>query len=308
MDYDNPQFIAAVKKILEAVGEESKQNPPASNPAETPDIKKELTTPTVHAFYISDSLIDRAKRQSADEKRHQWWKDFVEVAGIGIVFVYAMITWFLWRESDISNLNQSAANISSGATADRSLKQTQQGIAELHAMSLAADKQTILANRAWVQPWFGSIQDVGVEQKTVNVPFTCMNTGKGPAGSINAFVVLEYRNRDQIPTFDYTPGHPVNVWQTGVLTPNPVSTPLPYRITPIDRGRSSPEHITTKQKAYDYTFGLKYLVIHGRIEYRDILLKQSHWVTFCQFKTSGVTALPTKTLEACMRWNQTDTD
>jgi hypothetical protein len=141
MDYDSPQFVAAVKKVLRDGADESHPTPEPVHPTEDADIKKELSSPTIHTFHISDAFIDRAKRKSTNEKIHQWWEDFIEVAGVGILLAYAIVTWFQWKELNTSNLNQAAANISSGATADRTLHQVQQTVNDTHELAIQAKKQ-----------------------------------------------------------------------------------------------------------------------------------------------------------------------
>jgi hypothetical protein len=301
MDYVTRQFINLAKKLrddlrkglsvlhhdlehgIKVIDNQLKRDDKADQvQAPSPILRAELQIP--------EAIKTQSKAESDRNHRLQKWMTVGTWFAFLATATYAYFTIRQWREL-ISARHQ-----------------TQHAIEAANRSADAAEKQNILANRAWIQQEIGSIQDLGIYQKTVSAPFTCKNIGKGPAGSVVALVVLQYRKRDQLPTFDYTPGHPVNVWQMGILFSNPDSTPLPYRVTPIDRGPHSPDHVTTKQEAYDFRFGLQYLVVHGRIEYRDLLSNRPHWLTFCELKTSGVTELPKKTLETCSGWNQIDTN
>jgi hypothetical protein len=126
MDYDNPQFIAAVRKILR-----SEQSDPSTDPQRDASINKELPNLRVD---ISDSSINQIKAKTKPERKHEWWKDFFEVLGIAVLALYTIFAYFQWDSLNTANLNQSAANISSGATADRSLLET-------HTLAVSAEVQ-----------------------------------------------------------------------------------------------------------------------------------------------------------------------
>jgi hypothetical protein len=125
MDYESPRFIASVKKILRQLAGETDEDKRAI---------KELPPPITHEVHVSDSTIDRIKIPTAHETRHEWWKDFMELAGIGVLTLYTMFAAFQWYELNTQNINQSVANISNGVTADRTLKDT-------HALAQAAVEQ-----------------------------------------------------------------------------------------------------------------------------------------------------------------------
>jgi hypothetical protein len=122
MDYDNPQFIAAVKKILRRFTEEAREEPPTGQDNADASVKPEGTPPIVGpVLNISDSVIDKIKAKTDQEKRREKIKDRVEIATVGIVLLYAIFEVYAWYELNTQNINLSAANISSGATADRNL-------------------------------------------------------------------------------------------------------------------------------------------------------------------------------------------
>jgi hypothetical protein len=147
MEYDSPIFIAAVKKVIRNLAGKADENKSAISEQTHAQIEKELPPPVTHQFNIPDSTIDRIKSRTAHEIRREWWKDFLEVAGIGVIIVYTIFAGFQWYELNTQNINQSAANDNSGTTADRTLMKMQQTLNETHNLAEAAKKQAIETGR-----------------------------------------------------------------------------------------------------------------------------------------------------------------
>jgi hypothetical protein len=141
MDYDSPLFAAAVKKILGDTTSKIDKTKSTESEQSHSQIEQEPSPPVVHELNISDSTIERIKTPTADENRRGWWKDFIEVAAFGVLAIYTLFSYFQWKELNTANLNQSAANISSGATADRTIGQIQHTVADTHILAEEAQKQ-----------------------------------------------------------------------------------------------------------------------------------------------------------------------
>jgi len=104
MDYDNPQFIAAVKKIFwNLAGKADKDVSTESEQAQAP-VEKDLALPVTNVLNIPDSAIERIKAPTAHEKRREWWMDFVEVAAFGILALYTLFSYFQWKELKMDRL------------------------------------------------------------------------------------------------------------------------------------------------------------------------------------------------------------
>jgi hypothetical protein len=147
MDYDSPLFIAAVKKVLRNFANKTDENKSTKSEQTYAKIEKELPLPTPQEFNISDSTIDRIKTPTAHETRHEWWKDFLEVAGIGVLILYTIFAAFQWFELNTQNINQATANTNSGITADQTLRKMQETINEMKGLVVAATAQATAANK-----------------------------------------------------------------------------------------------------------------------------------------------------------------
>ncbi len=176
MDYDNPQFIAAVKKVLGSLPDETQEKAEASEPTTTPDVKEEFTSPTLHTFQVSDALRDRVKRQSAqEEKGHALWKDRIETLAIGIALLYTIFAGYSWWELNTQNINQSAANLNATSMAAETLRQGRVALAE-------TTKNFRIDERGWVK--LSPPQISKLDQRVLETTFTATNTGKTPARNI----------------------------------------------------------------------------------------------------------------------------
>lgn len=220
MEYDNPQFVAAVKKILERFLNEAKQNNPPVDPAPSTSINQPLPVPTSNTFDISDTTIHKIKAPTQQEASHEWWKDFLEVAVAGMLLLYTIFSGFQWVEFNTQNRNQSAANDGSGTTADRSLHQVQESIRQTKDLVDVAKRQaktaekssrnaeialreSIRASKLDERAWFG-IYDFMVTQydpKDPRIPFRMQiafkNTGKTPARQIHIYGIFGIHNNVQ---------------------------------------------------------------------------------------------------------------
>ena len=129
MDYDNPEFIAAVKKILRRFTQERREEPPPTQNDADATIKTEYSTPIVRSvLHVPDSVIEKIKTKSNDDKRREKLKDRVEIGTVGIILLYAIFEVYAWVELNTQNLNLSATAIHSAAAADRQLNYVRQQI------------------------------------------------------------------------------------------------------------------------------------------------------------------------------------
>jgi hypothetical protein len=133
MDYDNPQFIAAVKKILRG----EKENPTVE-PQSDPGVQDELSKIRVD---ISSTSIDQIKANSPQERRHDWWKDFIEIAGIGVIALYTLFAYLQWHALNTANIEQSGINTDATARAMHTEMEIRKNAADTHALAVEAGKQ-----------------------------------------------------------------------------------------------------------------------------------------------------------------------
>jgi len=147
MDYDSPQFVAAIKKILRHLAGETDEDKRAVSEQANAQVEKELPPP-ITELYVSDSTIDRIKTPTAHETSHEWWKDFVEVAGIGVLTLYTIFAYFQWKELDTANLNQSAINIETTAVAADQERRIRENAADTHELAVQAREQAKAAQRS----------------------------------------------------------------------------------------------------------------------------------------------------------------
>jgi hypothetical protein len=147
MDYDNPEFIAAVKKVLGNLrGDE--EPPSAEQKQGDPEIEQALSPPpSPHALNISDSTIDRIKAPTEHEKSHEWWRDFIEIAGIGVVALYTMFAFFQWKELNTANIIQSAVNIEAIAKATELEREIRKNAVDTRDLVVQAGKQADAAGK-----------------------------------------------------------------------------------------------------------------------------------------------------------------
>jgi hypothetical protein len=277
MNYENPQFVAAIKKVLRSLANETNEKTEATQESTNPQVSKEGAAPVAHELHVSDSTIDRIKRQSTREQRHDRFKDRVETATLAIVLAYTIFAGYQWFELDTQNINQSAAIISAGATADRSLLYTRNQLE-------MAQQQFRLDQRAWVGVF---------EFSAINIPANSYafiravikNTGKTPA--------LKTRSKIAFSTMR-SGGRPDTRYKT--RTYESVSVVQPGQEEALDVGTHA---YIRKPLAGAISSGSAKAYVYGKILYVDIF-GTCHRTTFCFYVKPGDLPNP------CETYNDTD--
>ena len=156
--------------------------------------------------------------------------------------------------------------------------------------------------RSWIQPTFYHEHINAVLNSGYTEPFGMVNIGKSPASNVYAKVVLEFLYKGDHLEFDYKNLN--YVVEAGLLFPN---SPRGRDIPATDIGPDG--HVkdakATPRFAKSYDAGQAYIVMYGRITYRDKL--GEHWTTFCNLRfLQSAIAQPKALGEKCSAYNQTD--
>jgi hypothetical protein len=104
--------------------------------ASDPTVEKHESKPIINELHISDSTIDRIKRKTGDERRHENFKDRLDALAVFVLALYTIFAACQWIELNTQNINQSAANMNAVVNAQK-------------AERLSRDT-LIAANRPWV--------------------------------------------------------------------------------------------------------------------------------------------------------------
>jgi hypothetical protein len=289
MDYDNPQFVAAIKKILRNLAGETDEDKSAGSEQPHAQVEKELSSPVTHELNISDSTIDRIKTPTAHETRREWWKDFIEVAGIGVLTLYTMFAYFQWKELNTANVNQSAANMNAIAAAAETLRQGRLALNE-------STKNFRTDERAWVGARFEVAVDP--QSRLIRVGLINGNVGKTYARQVSIFhlshVVVGSKPMTNIAEYlkTYLKTHP---WEQSA------------RAIAIAPGAYY-EAINTRQPTPSYfrliMDGKRTIYVFGYVSYLDIF-GQSHTTKFCAALRPDI-ARQQLGAEMCAEYNDAD--
>jgi hypothetical protein len=250
MNYSNPQFVAAVKKILRTLAGETDEDKAAVQKDTRAPIHEELSAPIVHELHVPDATIDRIKGQSAREQRHERFKDWVETATIGVVLLYTVFAGFQWYELNTQNINQSAATLGASANADRTFRQGKQ----------ALETQ----QRAWVGAWAEIRRTHSAALDVIDFRVVLKNTGPTPALNVKVDPGWLFKDRNYLIDSDFSKGN------TLFLNPEMIGKTSRYVVLPNDtsygpwRGFNVHHPPSSNPPA-------RWLFITGEVTYDDIL-------------------------------------
>ncbi len=302
MNYADPQFIAAVKKIvvglLDSIRDsiqslsdrllQTQEQPTKENQNAKEDRQYPPSTRT--ELYIKPS--ERYKQEAKDTRESivEFWKAYAEILGIFAVIAYTTFAALQWSEMKAANAT-AAEQIDA---ANRTAAAAENSVTELR-------KQTELSNRAWISP------AVGHNPLKIGDPLSgrmqLRNPGKGPAHKISGYVTIKIYDMGELPSFKYGPHLPLNWVMSDVAFPN---DPLTATISIFDYDTPNDLHKLTQDEVVGYNQGTKYVAIDGRIEYIDLLSKKTHFVQFCM--TAYNKSIPRKVADACTAHYQIDSN
>jgi len=136
MDYDNPQFVGAVKKIVHTLldifrHELKQQNESIDQNKET---DRRWQYPPVSRAELHIDPSDRYKQETKDarESIFGYWKAYAEILGIIILGLYASVTALQWH----TMRGQLTEMQSSGKQTDQMLCLIRKQLAELHRQAI----------------------------------------------------------------------------------------------------------------------------------------------------------------------------
>jgi len=280
MNYDNPLF-AAVKKILRRFTQETNQITGTAKENADSQVKQDWSVPVSHELHVSDATIDRIKSQSANEKRRERFKDRIETVTVGVIVLYTVFAGFQWYELNTQNLNQSAANIGSGATADRTLGQVQKTVNDTHKLADAAQRQAKAAEetlsettknfrvdqRAWITLYAAVIRPPPLDAPANTIPLQVVwgNTGHTPALDSKMTFGYLYRTEDYVSESNFSEAH------TMMMNPNEKTTRAVYG--PSSTGVSPPFYVPIPPTG-------RFVFVSGTETYVDVFGGR-HQTTFC---------------------------
>jgi hypothetical protein len=146
------------------------------------------------------------------------------------------------------------------------------------------------------------------------IPVVFTNSGKTPAFAARGAVVVSLLPMGVAPEFVYTPGHPRAKIAIEAMYPGTNSEPVPALLLQPGKDRPSPVIISETQRDAIITGALR-LVVHGRIDYRDVF-GIPRWLTFCYEPTLGgitkenaevtIQRESSPSSQACIEDNKTD--
>jgi hypothetical protein len=142
------QFLTTARKIrdeLHRVAEElhaqsnAQQMPAAERPVEPP------TPPASQELRTLETIIQRMETQAGEDARRENRRDWIAILTLGVFLAYTIAAGYQWWELNTQNLNLSAANISSGATADKTLLELHKSVNETRDLVAAVQAQVNIA-------------------------------------------------------------------------------------------------------------------------------------------------------------------
>jgi hypothetical protein len=197
-----------------------------------------------------------------------------------------------------------AASVYAGIAANQ-LTQMRRATHAAETAANIADQSMRVDQRAWMTvsvPTKSAL--VGSDTKPIpaSIPITFDNIGKTPAVNIEMKIVVTIQKSDELPVFDYTPGHARYLISDKVWFPHSPDT------QPFNATAHGPTGVITfivrRPLLTDLLQGRKYLVAHGSIMYDDVF-GIHHWVNFCRMQ-SEMEYGATKAQEVCRDYNEID--
>lgn len=203
-------------------------------------------------------------------KKHRDWHDYttlvLEIIGVLGLFTYTTFAALQWCAANRAN--------------------------EIAAANFQRDE------RAWMAFKFMEGGITFTLQKSFLVPTQLVNTGKTPAKNVRGNIVVDVFRKGEPLNFTYTAGHAHYAIQAGTIFP---SGGITESFEAIKHGQDKAEPIIFTVPLKDELFNAQaFLVVHGRIEYRDIFGAE-HWTTYCRYVLH-----PELISSECTRYNNTD--
>ncbi len=134
--------------------------------------------------------------------------------------------------------------------------------------------------------------------KSFLVPTQIVNTGKTPARDVRGKIVVGVLKNGERLGLDYSPGHAHYQVFAGTIFP---TGHIEQSFEGIQHGIPNAESIILNKPMWEEILsGKSLVVVHGRIEYKDIF-GTDHWTTYCRYVLH-----PELISEECTRYNDTD--
>jgi hypothetical protein len=199
--------------------------------------------------------------------RKATWAAFVAAT------IYAGIAVLQWR----ANKRAAEATVQGVTNADKSFKQDE---------------------RAWMAFKFVEGSITFTINKSFLVPTELLNTGKTPAKNVHGNIMVGVFEKGEPLDFSYSAGHANYKVQAGTIFP---SGKIVESFEGIKHGQERTEPIIFTVPLKNDLFSAKsFIVVHGRIDYKDIFGIE-HWTTYCRYVLH-----PELISEECTRYNDTD--
>jgi hypothetical protein len=327
MDYDNPQFTAAVKRItnapLEAIAAAlhaiadglQEQNAAVKEQARAYQDAQHAQRRVTAELKVPQSEKYKQETNTTKESFIKWGTLYIEVVGIIVVVAYTTVAAFQLNEMRKSTKASSEASRTAALALAENTRQFDMMFGEIQAQTFAqitagnAAKEALIAsNRAWLEielapPWRFDITNKHpatgnelLKQVTdLSFPLTVTSIGKTPAKKIEIHNVLEVLRKNQAPSLDYEFRHRRSV--IAILFPGR-EFPLDATIPADASGQIDPTGIVAATIPDDMRKALErgdgYVAIFSRATYWDEF--GGHWLHFCtpiQFSTT-VQTYPTR--------------
>jgi hypothetical protein len=287
MDYDNPQFIAAVKKLLHdglaQVSEGLKSLKDSVSAHWKADEERYQTKPVPVSDLRADVPI-RVKTKAEESTAETIWryiKGALETLGILAVVLY---TCLVYESNELSKANYRIVRIGTNSQLKETMKQT-----ELTRKNFTVDQ------RAWVGPMNMHISHSSAG--SVFLQGNASNVGKTPATITRIHLGSKFSSGENVEP----PSDPFKdaEWSSdfsgnAVIFPNQPGMDLGL----AERGYSGTElnAIRSKESTLNY---------FGTIEYRDTF-GGSHFTHFCYHYVITWAPDPREGIVVCKTWNGTD--
>jgi len=161
-------------------------------------------------------------------------------------------------------------------------------------------QQVKLAERAWIG--YVLPADFPLEGATTPATLQVTNFGKTPARQVEADLIATALMKGEVPSFDFSVGHPHNRFYAGAVFPN---SPFPVTIN-VTRYGDKPVAISPLDLRKGLESGQYFIIFYGRIIYTDIFDKK-HWTNFCTGSGIAMQGEP-DILKMCIRYNDVDSE
>jgi hypothetical protein len=278
MDYDNPQFTAAVKKVM--------RNFIAPEPQVYADDTQDNAnderdnTPITTVSELRTQIPIRVKTETEESKPERIWKwvkGALEVLGILAVIFYTVLANKQWHEMiSARHQTQRAVEIN-----DRSAAASEQQARDADAALANSDKFFRRDQRAYVSVKDPVLHDPQItSQQAVVVSFHLINTGKTPAEFMQHFGLVSLQKSrgwdgEEKAFASVNPNKPSRLDIGAPIPPN--ASDSFFSISTLLNGEPpkwTPDEVT------DILSGKRFIYAAGTVEYSDVF-SERHTSEFC---------------------------